>query len=49
MRPHHFVLVLVIVVTYLLVFDSAINMSRFKPKQENQPDTVSTMPWNSGN
>lgn len=48
MRPHHFVLIVVIITTYLLVFDSAINMSRLSPKHESKPDTVLTTPWSDG-
>jgi hypothetical protein len=48
MRPHHFVLIVVIIATYLLVFDSALNMSRFSPKHESKPDTALTTPWSGG-
>ncbi len=48
MRPHHFVLIVVIIATYLLVFDSALNMSRFSPKHESKLDTALTTPWSGG-
>jgi hypothetical protein len=40
MRPHHFVLILVCIATYLLVFDSVLSLPRF-----HKPDTSVTMPW----
>jgi len=45
MRPHHFVLILVCIATYLLVFESALNLSPFKKKLDAKPDTSLTMPW----
>ncbi|MEY3887132.1 MAG: hypothetical protein RL650_1224 [Pseudomonadota bacterium] len=48
MRPYHFVLIVVIIATYLLVFDSALHMSRSSPKQESKPDTALTTPWSDG-
>ncbi|MEN9996214.1 MAG: hypothetical protein RL462_990 [Pseudomonadota bacterium] len=45
MRPHHFVLILVCIATYLLVFDSVLSLTRFKPKHDDKPDTVLILPW----
>jgi hypothetical protein len=45
MRPHHFVLILVCIATYLLVFDSVLSLSPFKKQQDTKPDSSLTMPW----
>ena len=48
MRPHHFVFILVCIATYLLLFDSALSLSRFKAQPENKPDPVLTTLWGGG-
>ena len=45
MRPHHFLLILVGIATNLLVFESALSLSRMKSKHEVKADTVLTIPW----
>jgi hypothetical protein len=45
MRPHHFLLILVCIATNLLVFESALSLSRIKPKYDVLADTVLTLPW----
>lgn len=45
MRPHHFVLILVCIATYLLVFDSVLSLPRFHKHVDAKPDTSVTMPW----
>jgi hypothetical protein len=45
MRPHHFVLILVCIATYLLVFESTLSLSPFRKHQETKPDSSLSMPW----
>jgi hypothetical protein len=45
MRPHHFVLILVCIATYLLVFDSVLSLPRFNKQLNEKPETPVTVPW----
>ncbi len=45
MRPHHFVLILVSIATYLLVFDSVLNLPRFNKQLEASPEAPIAVTW----
>jgi hypothetical protein len=45
MRPHHFVLILVCIATYLLVFDSVLNLPRFNKQLEASPEAPIAVTW----
>jgi len=45
MRPHHFVLILVCIATYLLVFESVLSLPRAHKQEEAKHDAHVIVPW----
>jgi hypothetical protein len=45
MRPHHYVLILVCIATYLLVFESVLSLPRAHKQEEAKHDAHVIVPW----
>ena len=48
MRLHHFILILVSIATYLMVFESALNLPRAKPQTGVTYEALMVTPWSAG-